>query len=77
VTEDPATGSAACAVAEWLVRDDRLQNGIGRWTITQGREIGRPSQIFIEADVSGGKITAVRCGGTAVMITEGTMRRPV
>jgi trans-2,3-dihydro-3-hydroxyanthranilate isomerase len=77
VTEDPATGSAACAVAEWLVRDDALKEGTGRWTINQGIEIGRPSRIFIEADVSGGKITAVRCGGTAVMMTEGTIRRPL
>ena len=77
VTEDPATGSAACAVAEWLVRDDGLRDGTGRWTINQGLEIGRPSRIFIEADVSGGKITAVRCGGTAVMMTEGTIRRPI
>ena len=62
---------------EWLVRDDGLRDGTGRWTINQGLEIGRPSRIFIEADVSGGKITAVRCGGTAVMMTEGTIRRPI
>ncbi len=76
VAEDPATGSAACALAEWLVRDDQLQNGTGRWTINQGLEIGRPSHIFIEADVHGGRISAVRCGGTAVMMTEGAIRRP-
>ncbi|MBL8629069.1 MAG: PhzF family phenazine biosynthesis protein, partial [Rhodospirillaceae bacterium] len=76
VAEDPATGSAACAVTGWLVRDQKLQSGTGRWIITQGVEMGRPSTIFAEADVTGGQITAVRCGGTAVLISEGELRAP-
>jgi trans-2,3-dihydro-3-hydroxyanthranilate isomerase len=76
VTEDPATGSAACAVTGWLARDQKLQNGTGQWTITQGVEMGRPSTIFAEADVANGSITAVRCGGTAVLISEGELRAP-
>jgi len=76
VAEDPATGSAACAVTGWLVRDAGPKVGTGRWTIHQGEEMGRPSRIFVEADVSNGAIIAVRCGGTAVMMAEGTLRRP-
>jgi trans-2,3-dihydro-3-hydroxyanthranilate isomerase len=76
VAEDPATGSAACALAEWLVRDDAIVNGTGRWTIRQGAEIGRPSEIMIEADVHAGRIAAVRCGGTAVAMAEGTIAAP-
>jgi trans-2,3-dihydro-3-hydroxyanthranilate isomerase len=76
VTEDPATGSAACAVTGWLVRDQKLHSGTARWTITQGVEMGRPSAIFAEADVAGGHITAVRCGGTAVLMSEGELRAP-
>ncbi|MDX2141958.1 MAG: PhzF family phenazine biosynthesis protein [Rhodospirillaceae bacterium] len=76
VAEDPATGSAACAVTEWLVRDDGLKTGTGRWTIDQGIEMGRPSRIFVEADVAQGEITAVRCGGSVVVMSEGELRRP-
>ena len=76
VVEDPATGSAACAMAGWLVRDENLTHGTGRWTIHQGVALARPSLISIEADVTDGKITAVRCGGTAVIISEGELRRP-
>jgi trans-2,3-dihydro-3-hydroxyanthranilate isomerase len=77
VAEDPATGSAACAVTGWLVRDDGLQDGTGRWTIHQGAEVGRPSEIKIEADVQGGRIVAVRCGGQAVVMAQGTVQSPV
>jgi trans-2,3-dihydro-3-hydroxyanthranilate isomerase len=76
VAEDPATGSAACALAEWLVRDDAIVNGTACWTIRQGAEIGRPSEIMIEADVRAGRIVAVRCGGTAVLMAEGTLHLP-
>jgi trans-2,3-dihydro-3-hydroxyanthranilate isomerase len=76
VAEDPATGSAACAVTGWLVGDEKLQGGTGRWAIHQGREMGRPSTILVEADVRDGAIVAVRCGGTAVMMATGTIRRP-
>ncbi|MBL8645489.1 MAG: PhzF family phenazine biosynthesis protein, partial [Rhodospirillaceae bacterium] len=76
VAEDPATGSAACAVTGWLARDQKTQNGTLRWTITQGVEMGRPSTIFAEADVVNGAISAVRCGGTAVLMSEGELRAP-
>lgn len=76
IAEDPATGSAACAVTGWLARDEKLQSGTGRWTVTQGVEMGRPSRISLEADVTSGRITAVRCGGEAVMMSEGALRCP-
>jgi trans-2,3-dihydro-3-hydroxyanthranilate isomerase len=76
VAEDPATGSAACAVAGWLEREHKLTQGARRWTIRQGVDMGRPSEIFIEVEAIQGRISAVRCGGTAVLISEGTIRRP-
>ena len=33
--------------------------------------MGRPSRLEIEADKSGGAITAIRVGGNAVMVSEG------
>jgi len=72
IAEDPATGSASACLAGYLaMRTPR--DGTLRWVCEQGVEMGRPSVIEVEADKSGGKITAVRCGGSAVMVAEGKL----
>lgn len=72
VPEDPATGSASACLAGYLAaRTPR--DGTLRWVSEQGVEMGRPSIIEIEADKAGGKITAVRCGGSAVMMGQGRL----
>ncbi len=76
VPEDPATGSAAAALAGLLAARSQETDGTLRWTVEQGLEIGRPSIIEIEADKSGGEIVAVRVGGSAVMMSEGLMQIP-
>ena len=35
--------------------------------------MGRPSTLYLEADKAGGAVTAVRVGGTAVMVAQGEM----
>jgi trans-2,3-dihydro-3-hydroxyanthranilate isomerase len=76
VPEDPATGSAAAALAGLLAARSPEADGTLRWTVEQGLEIGRPSIIEIEADKADGEVVAVRVGGGAVMISEGLMRVP-
>ena len=76
VPEDPATGSAAAALAGLLAARSPEIDGTLRWTVEQGLEIGRPSVIEIEADKAGGDIVAVRVGGGAVMMSEGIMQIP-
>lgn len=75
VPEDPATGSACAALAGYLgTRDTRgVRDGTLRWVVEQGFEMGRPSIIEVEADVTGGALTAVRVGGTSVLVCDGTM----
>ena len=73
VTEDPATGSAAAAFAGYLVASEPSRTGMHKWVVEQGFEMGRPSILHIEADTSEGKVTAVRVGGTAVKMSEGTL----
>jgi trans-2,3-dihydro-3-hydroxyanthranilate isomerase len=73
VTEDPATGSAAAAFAGYLVAQEPARTGTRKWVVEQGFEMGRPSLLHVEADTSEGKITAVRVGGTAVKMSEGTL----
>jgi len=38
--------------------------------------MGRPSRINVEADKSGGNVTAIRVGGSSVLMTEGSFRVP-
>jgi trans-2,3-dihydro-3-hydroxyanthranilate isomerase len=73
VPEDPATGSAAVTFAGFLAARSRTRNGTLEWTIDQGVEMGRPSRLEIEADKVDGAITALRVGGSAVLVSEGTM----
>jgi trans-2,3-dihydro-3-hydroxyanthranilate isomerase len=74
VAEDPATGSAAAALAGWLAARQPGTTGTRRWRILQGEEVGRPSEIMLEADLADGTVTAVRVGGRCVLMTEGTLR---
>ncbi len=73
IAEDPATGSAAAAFAGYLAKRAGKQEGTLRWTIEQGFEMGRPSLIFLEADIAKGAVSAVRVGGTAVRVSDGVL----
>ncbi len=76
VEEDPATGSAASALAGYLAKRERLRDGTTRWRIEQGIEMGRPSLIDVEADARDGVLTAVRVGGSCVVVSEGHLSVP-
>jgi trans-2,3-dihydro-3-hydroxyanthranilate isomerase len=51
-------------------------DGTLRWTVEQGIEMGRPSTLYLEADTSAGAVTAIRVGGSAVLVGEGWMEIP-
>ena len=70
VAEDPATGSAASALAGYL-HDQAPHDGVRRWLIEQGFAMGRPSLIELEADIAGGRISAVRVRGSSVLVSDG------
>jgi trans-2,3-dihydro-3-hydroxyanthranilate isomerase len=73
VVEDPATGSAAAAFAGWLAARAPRGDGTLHYRIDQGLEMGRPSELSLEIDRKDGRVAAVRVGGAAVMVTEGTI----
>ena len=75
IGEDPATGGAAAALAGYLAQTVSA-DGTLRWTIQQGVEMGRPSTIFLEADLAGGIINAVRVGGSSVLVSAGELTLP-
>jgi trans-2,3-dihydro-3-hydroxyanthranilate isomerase len=76
IPEDAATGSAATAFPAWLAPRLGTTDGILTVTIEQGAVLGRPGTLMIEAELEDGDLTAVRVGGTAVAIAEGTLRIP-
>lgn len=73
VGEDPATGSAVAALGGYLGTRAREADGTLSWTVEQGFEIGRQSLLYLEVDKRGGEIAAVRVGGSAVLMGEGTL----
>jgi trans-2,3-dihydro-3-hydroxyanthranilate isomerase len=73
IAEDPATGSAAAALAGFLGGRPGLADGWHRWRIAQGVEMGRPSLIEASARREGSGVAEVRIGGRAVPVAEGTI----
>jgi len=73
VPEDPATGSAAVGLGGYLAARDKRRDGVLRWRVEQGFEMGRPSILDVEVDKHDGEITGVRVGGETVLVCEGTM----
>lgn len=73
IPEDPATGSATAILAAQLLAAERLADGTHRWKLEQGYEMGRPSDLWLEADVAGAKLVAVRVAGQAVQISSGML----
>jgi trans-2,3-dihydro-3-hydroxyanthranilate isomerase len=77
IAEDPATGSAAAALAALLTTPEASsRDGTTRYRILQGAEMGRPSRIAASARVAGGRVVEVRVGGSAVLVAEGSIRAP-
>ena len=70
IPEDPATGSAAAALAAFL---GQLEGDSARFAISQGVDMGRPSRIAAEVTVEDGTPVAVTIEGEAVRVMEGRL----
>ncbi len=73
ITEDPATGSAVAAFAGLLARHEKLADGAHEFTIEQGYEMRRPSQIRLTVTIQSGALAGACIGGEAVVVSEGTI----
>ncbi len=74
VPEDPATGSANCALAALLTHYDEADKGEYSWRISQGEKMGRPSILDARTIKRDGLVTATLIGGDCVMVSEGRIR---
>jgi trans-2,3-dihydro-3-hydroxyanthranilate isomerase len=80
--EDPATGSAAGCAISYLVSRGAVPTG-KRITLCQGIEIGRPSELYLSAQILSGfaqgqlaKIADVRVAGSTVLVAKGRLFLP-
>ena len=73
VLEDPATGSANCALGAMLCHYHDAGDGTFSRRIAQGVEMGRPSVLLAEADKRGGRVVAAHIGGDSVMVCDGSI----
>ena len=74
IVEDPATGGACAALGGYLGARATITDGTLRCVVEQGFEMGRPSLLHVETDLKSRRITAVRVGGHAVLVSHGTLR---
>jgi trans-2,3-dihydro-3-hydroxyanthranilate isomerase len=72
VDEDAATGSSAAGLGVALA-DLGLLPADGRFTISQGAEMGRPSRLHVGVDDGGAR---VRVAGAVQPIASGRVARP-
>ncbi|KAF3007437.1 hypothetical protein E8E13_003678 [Curvularia kusanoi] len=72
--EDPGTGSAACTLCSYLAVSRRTA-GKHKFHLTQGVEMGRRCDIFVEVTTmeDGKEIGKVVLSGTAVKVMEGVL----
>ena len=71
VPEDPATGSAAAGLPAQLDAAGALGDGVHRWVVEQGVEMGRPARIEVAFERRAGRIERLRIGGGAVRVMAG------
>jgi len=75
--EDPATGSASCALSAYLALGEGRKRGVltHKFRLLQGVEMGRRSSVGIEIVLKEGakELQSLRMSGTAVRVMQGTI----
>jgi trans-2,3-dihydro-3-hydroxyanthranilate isomerase len=70
--EDPATGSAAGCAISYLVQKGAVAPG-RRILVRQGVEIGRPSDLFLSAELTSARVVQVHVAGSTVSVANGRL----
>ncbi len=73
VVEDPATGSANCALVALLAQLAPQPDTTVELTVAQGVDMGRPSLLKLRARKKAQVIDAVHVGGNCVNVMEGSL----
>ena len=73
ILEDPATGSANCALVGLLSHYNKVDTGNFYWRIAQGVEMGRPSVLEARTERRDNVVTNVWIGGECVLFSRGVI----
>ncbi len=73
IMEDPATGSANCALAALLSSINEKRDGKFEYQIAQGVEMGRPSFLKARTEKKDDEVIATWIGGSCVLISKGVI----
>ncbi|MGF1561209.1 MAG: PhzF family phenazine biosynthesis protein [Geminicoccaceae bacterium] len=76
IPEDPATGSAAVALAGLRAAYKKPAEGSFTFTMAQGVEMGRPSRLIATAVKRNGRVVETRVAGDAVIVARGEIEVP-
>ena len=73
IPEDPASGNAHAMLASYLFEIGQFGKHARGFLGLQGRHMHRPSQISVRLETEDGTLAAAHIGGTAVIVSEGTL----
>jgi PhzF family phenazine biosynthesis protein len=75
IPEDPVSGNAHAMLASYLFDLGELGAGRGlAFTGRQGAQVRRPGLVRVRLELERERLVAVHIGGTAVIVSEGTLR---
>lgn len=73
IPEDPVSGNAHAMLAAYLWDLAQFGKNSAGFTGHQGRQLQRPGQVSVKLEVDQGTLVAAHIGGTAVIVSEGTL----
>jgi PhzF family phenazine biosynthesis protein len=73
IPEDPVSGNAHSMLAAYLWDLGQFGKNSTAFIGRQGRQMNRPGQVSVKLEVDQGNLVAAHIGGTAVIVSEGTL----
>jgi PhzF family phenazine biosynthesis protein len=73
IPEDPVSGNAHAMLAAYLWDLGQFGKNSSTFIGRQGRHMKRPGQVSVRLEVDQGSLVAAHIGGTAVIVSEGTL----
>jgi PhzF family phenazine biosynthesis protein len=73
ILEDPVSGNAHAMLAAYLWDFGQFGKNSTSFIGHQGRQMKRPGQVNVKLEVDQGSLVAAHIGGTAVIVSEGTL----
>lgn len=73
IPEDPVSGNAHSMLAAYLWDLGQFGKNSLAFIGHQGRQMNRPGQVSVKLEVDQGNLVAAHVGGTAVIVSEGTL----